>query len=392
MLIFVFGTGAAELDGSSTDDSNRNTLDILGDASSIRLVDLDLEDVSESYKKIEQYWTVVFNPHVEREFDIDLVHTLPHGTMVTSIDFSLDGLYMATGSARGASIFESRGGSLINTFVHNPAEPTDNFLRDVKLSPDGNLLVVGDDDCIVRVWDIVNEKVLCELRGHQSTVCAVDFARNGSLIASGSMDRSMKLWDATSGTLRRTVYVERMVTDVSISHDSALVAATAFRDNGVRVWNTTTGQLIFESKEDSNEDVICSVDFDLQGYLFSSALDSKVKKWALDPYWPGHTESDRCVRTFEGHNVTVSCTTTVPEDPGLGSKWLLSCDNHGDIMIWNTQTGVAHAYIRVRNAPLFAKVAASLGSKSTSGTETTCLFATCGFDRTAEIWKLVERR
>ncbi len=55
----------------------------------------------------------------------------------------------------------------------------------------------GTDKRIL-VWEVGGATQLCELRGHQDTVYQLVFSRDGSLLASGSGDNSVKLWDVAA--------------------------------------------------------------------------------------------------------------------------------------------------------------------------------------------------
>jgi WD40 repeat protein len=48
----------------------------------------------------------------------------------------------------------------------------------------------------VRLWDPVTGQVRATLRGHAEGVTSVAFATDGLLLATGSLDNSVKLWEA----------------------------------------------------------------------------------------------------------------------------------------------------------------------------------------------------
>lgn len=65
----------------------------------------------------------------------------------------------------------------------------------------GNILVSGNADSTIKVWDISNGQCLHTLAGahrHQSAVTSLQFLQNG-LVVSSSDDGSVKLWDALTG-------------------------------------------------------------------------------------------------------------------------------------------------------------------------------------------------
>ncbi|RYP29509.1 hypothetical protein DL767_006699 [Monosporascus sp. MG133] len=81
------------------------------------------------------------------------------------------------------STFEGHGGSVYS----------------VAFSPDGSRLASGSYDRTVKVWDAATGACLSTLEGHGGEVNSVAFSPNGSRLASGSYDGTVKVWDAATG-------------------------------------------------------------------------------------------------------------------------------------------------------------------------------------------------
>ena len=75
----------------------------------------------------------------------------------------------------------------------------------VAFDPQGGTLASGSDDNTVKLWEARSGKLLRTLEGHQSSVCSVAFDPQGGTLASGSDDNTVKLWEARSGKLLRTL-------------------------------------------------------------------------------------------------------------------------------------------------------------------------------------------
>jgi glucose repression regulatory protein TUP1 len=124
------------------------------------------------------------------------------------------------------------------------------------------------------------------------------------MIASGSGDRTVRLWDLDSNQQILRLLVEDGVTTVAISPDNRFVAAGSL-DKSVRVWDINGNMIERLEGEYGHKDSVYSVAFSPDGLkLVSGSLDKTIKMWDLAaPSFSPETRARQCVRTFEGHKV-----------------------------------------------------------------------------------------
>lgn len=111
----------------------------------------------------------------------------------------------------------------------------------VAFSPDGAHIVSGSLDETVRLWDARTGDELQRLEGHTWVVTSVAFSPNGGQVVSGSWDKSVRLWDVRTGTeLCRFDGHTDIVTRVAFSRDGGQVISGS-KDKTVRLWDARTG-------------------------------------------------------------------------------------------------------------------------------------------------------
>ncbi|RKU11904.1 hypothetical protein C6502_07370 [Candidatus Poribacteria bacterium] len=153
----------------------------------------------------------------------------------------------------------------------------------IAFSPNNPLLASGSVDNTIQLWDPVTETLKATLHGHTSDVLSVAFSPDGSLLASGSVDNTVRLWDPVTETLKATLHGHTYsVLSVAFSPNGSLLASGG-TDGTVRLWNPDTETL--EATLEAHIAKVLSVAFSPNGSLLASASAD-----GLVGLWDTHTE------------------------------------------------------------------------------------------------------
>lgn len=196
------------------------------------------------------------------------------------------------------------------------------------------------------MWDIATKTIKAQFTGHDQDIYSLDFSKSGRQIASGSGDRTVRVWDIETGQATFTLSIEDGVTTVAMSPDGRYVAAGSL-DKSVRVWDCSNGYLVERLEgPDGHKDSVYSVAFAPNGRdLVSGSLDKTIKLWELSPprgMLPGTgPKGGSCVRTFEGHKDFVLSVALTPD-----GQWVMSGSKDRGVQFWDPHTGCAQLMLQ----------------------------------------------
>ena len=97
----------------------------------------------------------------------------------------------------------------------------------VAVNRDGSLLASGLRDSTIKVWNLSTGRVHSLLKGHGGAVTTIDFSRDGRFLVSGSRDKTIKVWDIGPGKEVRTITqgLSQGIYQVRFSPDAKTIAA-----------------------------------------------------------------------------------------------------------------------------------------------------------------------
>ena len=119
----------------------------------------------------------------------------------------------------------------------------DAVIKSVAFSPDGSKIISGSHDKTIRVWDSsTGIEMLPPLQGHADWISSVAFSPDGSKIISGSFDKTIRVWDACTGDQRLPPFRGHndWILSVAFSPDGCKIISGS-SDETIRVWDASTG-------------------------------------------------------------------------------------------------------------------------------------------------------
>ena len=203
-------------------------------------------------------------------------------------------------------------------------------------------IVIGKRDGTIQLWDVATRKKLSTLRGHvdlplqpldkpvqrmfkKNWVLAVAFSPDGTRLASGSTDTTVRLWDTTGDRDSMTLQKHTGPTNVLAFSPDGKMLASGSTDKIVQLWDTTTGEPLATLTGHING--ITALAFSPDGRtLVSGSTDGTIRFWRtatgipVDTFITGHTQSIKAATFFED------------------SSTLVSAAFNGEITFWDVET------------------------------------------------------
>jgi len=270
------------------------------------------------------------------ERDTRLPAPTPHALAKEQVDRAIDAVLDPSEPSR--RLAEKQVDRAIDAAFSPPARPRHRWeargwvemrqgdeVNAVAFSPDGRYLATANGDRTVVLWQVSTGTMLKTLVGHRAAVLSVAFSPDGRLLATGSDDRTAALWDARTGRRLKTIEGHGGdVYSVAFSPDGRFLA-TGSDSNTAALWDLSTGMRHRTFRGHTRD--VKAVAFSPDGRLLATGSDDNTA--AL---WVASTGVQ--LRTLRGHRRSVRSVAFSPDGRRLATG---SYDE--TFALWDASTG-----------------------------------------------------
>eukprot|EP00252_Welwitschia_mirabilis_P020841 TRINITY_DN5197_c0_g1_i1.p1 TRINITY_DN5197_c0_g1~~TRINITY_DN5197_c0_g1_i1.p1 ORF type:complete len:487 (-),score=77.80 TRINITY_DN5197_c0_g1_i1:394-1854(-) len=166
----------------------------------------------------------------------------------------------------------------------------------VAFSPDGTKLASGSGDTTVRFWDIYTQTPLYTCSGHRNWVLCIAWSPDGVYLASGSKDGEIRVWSGEKGEILAVLsghrkWITGLAWEPVHRQCPCRRFASSSKDGDVRIWDVVMKKCVMVLS--GHTLAVTCVKWSGQGTIFTASQDCTIKVW--------DSTNGKLIRELKGH-------------------------------------------------------------------------------------------
>ncbi|HAA56186.1 MAG TPA: hypothetical protein DCE42_15585 [Myxococcales bacterium] len=294
-------------------------------------------------------YPVIKKPKISDSRVLKAIHSFQaHHGQVSSMSLSADKTTLATSSHdKSIKLWELRSWFLLAGLGGEQSA-----IQDVQFSPDRERIASGDISGFLRVWDLKKSRNVHQLK-HPAAVTTNLWSPSSQLLISGCADNNVRIWEATSGRLLYTLSGHKGHIESLDLDGSGQLLLSASLDGSCKVWEVGSGRELYAFPAGGggvNAAAFCVRE---PGFV-SVHMDGSARLWSLN--------SSRLLHTIQAHEGRALALAISP----MG-KWFCTGGEDGAIHVWHISKGTHVATLAGHQRSVTALVVTADGQRIISG-------------------------
>ncbi|MBW4617973.1 MAG: PD40 domain-containing protein [Cyanosarcina radialis HA8281-LM2] len=208
------------------------------------------------------------------------------------------------------------------------------WVYSVAFHPQGKILASGSADCTLKLWDLSTGQCLQTLSTHTDKIFGIAWSPDGQTLASASADCTVKLWDVRTASCISTLHGHDNRVYAAIFSPDGQIVATGSTDKTVKLWDWRTGECLKTLNGHTNW--VFALAFSPDGQTLASAShDRTVRFWDVS--------TGQCLHVGLGHTHLVSSVAFSPDGQVVASG-----SQDQTVRLWDVKTGKSIETLRAK--------------------------------------------
>ena len=216
----------------------------------------------------------------------------------------------------------------------------------VAVSSDSNYVATGSKDKSIKLWDRSTGREIRSFLGHEATVTGIEFTADGKYLVSGGNDRAIRIWDVYSGNEVYHLATDGIVTDIAVDPKMKFFVVAGYNDSGygdsATVYDLRSRKIVKKIPASADKGLGSGVDIAISpnGSWVGFGEDNRIVNLYDASDW-------KKVKTFEfGEGFCGGCGTRLAFSPDSKSMYLVA--NHGFLRKYDLSTfAITKVYSRL---------------------------------------------